>query len=60
MVNDLGAAVNGALVVLGDKLGIYQALAEIGPATVEQLAEKTKLHGRQLQEWLSAQASGYL
>ena len=29
MVNDLGAAVNGALVVLGDGLGIYKALAEI-------------------------------
>ena len=61
MVNDLGAAVNGALVVLGDELGIYKALANIGPATSQQLAKKTKLHERQLREWLSAQAaSGYI
>jgi SAM-dependent methyltransferase len=61
MVNDLGAAVNGALIVLGDGLGLYAALAEIGPATSQQLAEKTNLHERQLREWLSAQAaSGYV
>ena len=60
MVNDLGAAVNGALVVLGDELGIYTALANIGPATSQQLAQETNLHERQLREWLSAQAaSGY-
>jgi hypothetical protein len=53
MVSDLGAAVNGALVVLGDELGIYTALAEVGPATSEQLAKKTKLHERQLREWPS-------
>jgi hypothetical protein len=61
MVNDLGAAVNGALVVLGDGLGIYTALADIGPATSQELAKKTNLHERQLREWLSAQtASGYV
>ena len=52
MINDLGASVNGALVVLGDKLGIYTALADIGPATSQQLAAKTDLHERQLREWL--------
>jgi SAM-dependent methyltransferase len=61
MINDLGASVNGALVVLGDRLGIYTALADIGPATSQQLAKKTDLHERQLREWLSAQAaSGYV
>ena len=61
MINDLGASVNGALVVLGDKLGIYTALADIGPATSQQLAKKIDLHERQLREWLSAQAaSGYV
>jgi SAM-dependent methyltransferase len=61
MVNDLGAAVNGALVVLGDGLGIYRALADIGAATSQELADKTKLNERQLREWLSAQvASGYV
>jgi SAM-dependent methyltransferase len=61
MVNDLGAAVNGALIVLGDRLGLYAALAEIGPVNSQQLAEKTDLHERQVREWLSAQAaSGYV
>jgi SAM-dependent methyltransferase len=61
MVNDLGASVNGALVVLGDRLGIYTALADFGPATSQELAHKTALHERQLREWLCAQAaSGYI
>jgi hypothetical protein len=61
MLNDLGAAINGALIVLGDELGIYTALADIGPATSQKLAEKTNLDERQLREWLSAQAaSGYI
>jgi 2-polyprenyl-3-methyl-5-hydroxy-6-metoxy-1,4-benzoquinol methylase len=61
MLNDLGAAMSGALVVLGDELGIYTELAESGPVTSHQLAAKTGLHERQLREWLSAQAaSGYV
>ena len=61
LVTDLGAAVNGALVVLGDRLGIYGALADIGRATSQELAAKTGLDERQLREWLSAQAaSGYI
>src|SRR5260221_12401030 len=61
MVDDLGAAVNGALVLLGDGPGIYTTLADIGPATSRELAKKTNLHERQLREWLSAQAaSGYV
>src|SRR5215475_13206039 len=61
MVNDLGAAVKGALIVLGDGLGIYTALSNSGPVTSQQLAEKTKLNERQLREWLCAQAaSGYV
>jgi hypothetical protein len=52
---------NGALVVLGDELGIYTALAEIGPVAPQELAEKTNLNERHLREWLSAQAaSGYV
>jgi len=61
MVNDLGAAVNGALVVLGDRLGIYAALAASGPSTSLELAKETKVDERQLREWLSAQvASAYI
>jgi 2-polyprenyl-3-methyl-5-hydroxy-6-metoxy-1,4-benzoquinol methylase len=59
-INDLGAAVNGALVLLGDRLGIFKSLAE-GPATSQQLADRSGLNERYLREWLSAQAaSGYV
>src|SRR4029077_12320625 len=57
MINDLGASVNGALVVLGDKLGIYTALADIGPATSQQLAKKIDLHERQLRASLIPHAA---
>ena len=61
VISDLGAAVNGALVVLGDRLGIYSELSKIGPASSQELAAKTGLDERQLREWLSAQAaSGYI
>jgi 2-polyprenyl-3-methyl-5-hydroxy-6-metoxy-1,4-benzoquinol methylase len=61
VVADLGAAANGALVILGDRLGIYATLADVGPATSHELAEKTGLDERHLREWLSAQAaSGYV
>jgi 2-polyprenyl-3-methyl-5-hydroxy-6-metoxy-1,4-benzoquinol methylase len=61
MVGDLGAAVNGALVILGDRLGIYRALAKHGPATSNEVADATALDERYLREWLAAQAaSGYI
>lgn len=61
MITDLGAAVNGALVLLGDRLGIFRALADAGASTSETLAEKTGLHERYLREWLATQAaSGYI
>lgn len=61
MINDLGASVNGALVVLGDRLGLYKALWNQGPATSEELARATELDERQLREWLSSMAAcGYV
>lgn len=61
MVGDLGAVVSGALVVLGDRLGLYRALAEVGPADSAKLAEHTGLDERYLREWLANQAaSGYI
>lgn len=60
MVSDLGAAVNGALVIIGDKLGLYKGLAT-APATSQQLAERTGTAERYIREWLAAQAaSGYV
>lgn len=61
MVGDMGAAVSGSLVVLGDRLGIYRALAAEGPVTAGELAGVTGLDERYLREWLSNQAaSGYV
>lgn len=61
MVTELGAAANAALVLIGDKLGLYRALHEHGPLTSVALAEKTQTHERYVREWLAAQAaSGFM
>ena len=60
MVNELGAAANAALVLVGDKLGLYRALAG-KPQTSSELAAATDTHERYVREWLSAQAaSGFV
>ncbi|HKU66173.1 MAG TPA: methyltransferase domain-containing protein [Candidatus Baltobacteraceae bacterium] len=61
MLGDLGAAMSAALVVIGDKLGLYKALNERGPMTSQALAEATGTHERYVREWLANQAaSGYV
>src|SRR5690606_18897695 len=60
MVGDMGAAMSAALVVLGDRLGLYKALAE-GPATSAGLSARAGLAERYVREWLAAQAAaGYV
>jgi len=54
---DLGAVLHAATVVVGDKLGLYRALADHGPATPAELADATGCDERYLREWLSAQAA---
>jgi len=56
-VTDLGAAVHAGMVVIGEKLGLYKALAA-GPMSSVQLAAKTKTDERYLREWLASQAAG--
>ncbi|HEV2990763.1 MAG TPA: class I SAM-dependent methyltransferase [Candidatus Angelobacter sp.] len=56
-VGDLGAAVHAGMVVIGEKLGLYKALAA-GAVTSAELAVKTKTDERYLREWLSSQAAG--
>ena len=56
-VTDLGAAVHSGMVVIGEKLGLYKALAG-EPMTPAQLAAKTKTDERYLREWLASQAAG--
>jgi SAM-dependent methyltransferase len=57
MLGDMGAAVSGALVVLGDRLGLYKALAAKGGCTSAELAAATGTSERYVREWLSAQAA---
>jgi SAM-dependent methyltransferase len=54
---DLGATGAAGSVVIGNRLGLYRALAQ-GPATPEQFAERTGYHLRYLTEWLRGQAAG--
>jgi SAM-dependent methyltransferase len=56
-VTDLGAAMHCGMVVIGEKLGLYKALAE-GPMTSAELATRTKTDERYLREWLASQAAG--
>lgn len=61
MVNEMGAAANGALILLGDRLGLYKALMDHGPMNSQELADKSGTTERYVREWLSAQAgSGYV
>jgi 2-polyprenyl-3-methyl-5-hydroxy-6-metoxy-1,4-benzoquinol methylase len=55
---DFGATFNAALIRIGDKLGLYKALAAGGPQTSGELAKKTGTAERYVREWLSAQAAG--
>jgi SAM-dependent methyltransferase len=54
---DLGATVAAGNVVLGDRLGLYRALAT-APATAAALAERTGTDARYVTEWLRGQAAG--
>src|SRR6266513_2577387 len=56
-VTDLGASVHAGMVVIGEKLGLYKALAS-GPVTPAQLAAKTQTDERYVREWLASQAAG--
>jgi SAM-dependent methyltransferase len=60
-VGDVGAVLNGSMVVIGDKLGLYRAMTGAGPLTPAELAERTGTAERYVREWLSAQAArGYV
>jgi len=60
-VTDLGAAVTAPMVLIGDQLGLYKAMADGEPITPAQLAERTGCRERYLREWLCQQAaSGYV
>jgi SAM-dependent methyltransferase len=57
-VGEMGAAMNAALILVGDKLGLYKAMAGSGPLTSAELAAKSGTHERYVREWLASQAAG--
>jgi 2-polyprenyl-3-methyl-5-hydroxy-6-metoxy-1,4-benzoquinol methylase len=57
-VVEFGATANAALVVIGDRLGLYRELAAGGPQTSAELAGRTSTSERYVREWLGAQAAG--
>jgi 2-polyprenyl-3-methyl-5-hydroxy-6-metoxy-1,4-benzoquinol methylase len=58
VVGEMGAMFGGGLMVLGDRLGLYRAMADGKPVTSAALAERTGTNERYVREWLMAQASG--
>ena len=58
LITELGAAFNAGLVLIGDELGLYRAMAGAGPLSPAELAERTGTNERYIREWLAAQAAG--
>src|SRR5690606_5006743 len=57
LLGDMGAVFSAPLVLLGDRLGLYKALAAKGPLSPAELAEETGTFERYVREWLAAQAA---
>ncbi|MFL6481969.1 MAG: class I SAM-dependent methyltransferase [Nitrososphaera sp.] len=57
-VNEWGASMGALLTFVGDRLGLFRAMAGAGALTSEELARKTGTHPRMIREWLAAQAAG--
>jgi 2-polyprenyl-3-methyl-5-hydroxy-6-metoxy-1,4-benzoquinol methylase len=58
IVTDVGAALGVALVTIGDRLGLYRAMADGQPVSAAELAARTGTQERYIREWLNAQAAG--
>ena len=56
-VGDLGACITAPLILIGDKLGLYKAMADGEPVTPAELAERTGCRERYIREWLCQQAA---
>jgi SAM-dependent methyltransferase len=58
VLDDWGAISSAPLVMIGDKLGLYDAMAEAGAVTSDELAQLTGTYERYVREWLLNQAAG--
>jgi SAM-dependent methyltransferase len=56
-VGDMGAALHATLILIGDKLGLYRAMADGHPVTPAELAARTGTAERYVREWLNANAA---
>ncbi|HSY68409.1 MAG TPA: class I SAM-dependent methyltransferase [Edaphobacter sp.] len=59
-VQDMGAALQAPLILIGDKLGLYRAMGDGWPVTPAELAKRTGTSERYVREWLNANAAGQL
>lgn len=57
-VTDMGAIISGPLMLIGEKLGLYKAMAHAGPLTSQEVAERSGTAERYVREWLGNQAAG--
>ena len=61
IVTDLSGAAMAASMVLGERLGLYKAMADGQPVDAEEVGRRTGCHPRLVREWLNAQAAaGYV
>ena len=58
VTSDIGATLGTALVTIGDRLGLYRAMADAQPVSAAELAERTATYERYVREWLNQQAAG--
>jgi SAM-dependent methyltransferase len=57
-VTDMGAVISAPLMVIGEKLGLYKAMAHAGPLTSQEVADRSGAAERSVREWLGNQAAG--
>jgi hypothetical protein len=57
-VTDMGAIISAPLMVIGEKLGLYKAMAHAGPLTSQEVADRSGAAERYVREWLGNQAAG--
>jgi SAM-dependent methyltransferase len=57
-VTDMGAIISAPLMLIGEKLGLYKAMAGAGPLSSQEVAERSGVAERSVREWLRNQAAG--
>src|SRR6202171_3108831 len=57
-VTEMAAIISAPLMMIGEKLGLYKAMAHAGPLTPQEVAERSGASERYVREWLGNQAAG--